>query len=102
MSSPAVQQVISALEVILGKDGSNRGKYFKAVIIFLFYVYLCFAHFECKCNVLVNGMFNRVMINFLFLLLLLNEKTALNVQVCPFHRRSWNISVLLVHREDSL
>jgi serine palmitoyltransferase len=26
MSTPAVQQVISALEVILGKDGTNRGK----------------------------------------------------------------------------
>ena len=25
MSTPAVQQVISALEVILGKDGSDRG-----------------------------------------------------------------------------
>lgn len=26
MSTPAVQQVISALEVILGLDGSDRGK----------------------------------------------------------------------------
>jgi hypothetical protein len=30
MSPPAVQQVISALKVILGEDGSNRGKFIKA------------------------------------------------------------------------
>lgn len=29
MSAPAVQQVISALEVILGQDGSDRGKYLR-------------------------------------------------------------------------
>ena len=29
MSPPAVQQVISALKVILGEDGSNRGESIK-------------------------------------------------------------------------
>lgn len=45
MSAPAVQQVISALEVILGLDGSKRGKH-----LLCHFVYSYLDNCLCICD----------------------------------------------------